>query len=282
MLIHSPTHAFLFKPGKNPFKSLWQSDAYTYTWVRDNVVGPRGNFVHGMWLDEEKMHYLVGHLALQVSENFQYYFKKVFGTIHDTMRPYEFRNYLLDGMRKDRGLKQQGGGVLTADEIDSALYTLLPLFSRSELRQRLEKIYAEIPALSVEVREKLMQVFDLVLPSFSQENVISAAKLQDIAKGVFCLTFEETSTETDFHAAVSSAAQKLGYAMPPPIIFADTNWVKDYFGFIYNPGSAKFELWRVDATGRLGMPMSYWDQWLDGSKKQPDWGIYTKPYEYAI
>jgi hypothetical protein len=73
----------------------------------------------------------------------------------------------------------------------------------------------------------------------------------------------------------------MGYAMPAPVIFADTNWVKDEFGFLVNPGTGKLELWRVDYTGSIGAPMSIWKQWVNGTNPSHKWVVYTKPFEYG-
>lgn len=281
MLIHSPTHAFLLKPGMSPFREAWLNDAFTYTWVRDNIIIPRKEFVQSISLDEQKMAFLAEHLSEKVHENYRHYFKKSFGSMYGNKTPDEFRNYILNAMKKEKGLRAPSGeGVISADEIDSALYALLPLFPRSQLRERLENIYAAIPSITDREREELMATYDVAAASYASRSLVDAANLQEIAKGLFCLTFEETTTEIDYHGAVSQAAQKLEYAMPGPIIFADTNWVKEEFGFIVNPGTGEFELWRIDVTGRIGAPMSAWDQWLNGSMKSPAWGIYTKPYEY--
>jgi hypothetical protein len=90
-----------------------------------------------------------------------------------------------------------------------------------------------------------------------------------------------TTTSVDYHLQIALAAQQLGYAMPAPIIFADTNWVKEEFGFLVNPGTAVLELWRVDYTGTQGFPMSSWKQWLNGSRPNQKWAVYTKPSEYG-
>jgi hypothetical protein len=282
MLIHSPTHAFLLKPGNRAFSQLWQSDTYTYTWIRDTLIQKQENFVRSLWLDQEKMHFLIQYLVRKVPENYQYYFKKVFGSLYGNMLPFEFREFILEGIRKDRGLRQSGQAVLSRDEIDSAFYTLLPLTSRQSLRDSVERIFGKVEQLGSERRQHLMQLFDLCLPPFSQEALVSAERLQEICKALLCMEQEETSSELDIHSLISHAAASAGLAMPPPLVFADSNWVKDYFGFVFNPGSARLELWRVDETGRAGAPMSHWEQWLDGSHQDPKWGIYTKPYEYRV
>lgn len=281
MLIHSPTHAFLLKPGLSPFKEAWLSDTFTYTWVRDNIIEARKDFVNSILLDEEKMHYLVEFLSKLIPIDYRHYFLKTFGHMYGSKTPAEFRDYIINHMGKEKGLKIGGYNVLSQIEIDSTLYSLLPLFPKSVLKERVESIYAAIPHITDKQREELMAVFDMASQGFGQYSLIDASRLQDICKGLICLTFEETTSEVDYHFLISSAAQQLGYAMPAPIIFADTNWIKEEFGFVVNPGSGEFELWRVDETGRVGAPMAQWDQWLNGSKQKPDWGVYTKPYEYS-
>jgi hypothetical protein len=281
MLMHSPTHAFLLKPGIRPFKDAWQTESYTYTWVRDTIVSPRKDFINGMLLDEEKMNFLVRQLVLSVPDNYRYYFLKVFEHMYAPMTPTEFREHILKGIQKERGLKQAGGVVLTEEEIDRTLYTLLPMFPLPELRQRVADLFEIIPSLNQEQRDQLIQTFDMASRAFPQQSMIDAETFQGICKGLLCLTFEETTSEVDYHDLVSKAAQQLGYAMPAPILFADTNWVKEEFGFVVNPGSGDFELWRVDHIGRIGAPMTHWEQWLNGSRKDIHWGIYTKPYEYS-
>jgi hypothetical protein len=281
MLMESPTHAFLLKPGDNILQNSWKNDVFTYTWVRDQLILPRKKMIENIELDEQMMHYLVQKLMQKIPENYQHYFSKVFGNFYGTMSPSGFRNHLILGMSKERGLKIGRGTVLSDDEIDSMLFKMLPLFNRTELRERLENLYAAIPAITKEKRDELMAVFDLCY-RYSLESVVDAAAFQDIAKGVWCLTTGETTSNVDLHAIIAEAAQQLGYALPPPILFADTNWAKEDFGFVVNPGNNELELWRCDYLGREGNPMSSWREWLNGSRKDIKWGIYTKPYQYRF
>lgn len=281
MLIHSPTHAFLLKPGISPLKEAWQNESLTYIWVRDNVVLPRKKMLESLWLDEDKMQYLLDHFESTIPEEYRHFFRKSFGNIYGVMRPREFREYLLTGIQKDRALRSISG-IVSADEIDSALYSMLPLFSGADLRERVTNIFDNIPAFSKEQRQALMEVFELTSQNRPYQKMIDAVGLQDICKGLVCLAFGQTSLNVDMHQAISQAAQNLEYALPPPILFADTNWVKEEFGFVLNPGSNNLELWRIDSTGRQGSPMSAWDQWLDGTHRERTWGVYVKPYEYSI
>lgn len=280
MIIHSPTHAFLLKPGLTPFKEAWQSEEFSYTYVRDHLVAPRKKILESISLDADMMRYLIQALAPQVPENYRFYFLKVFGNMYGAMSSEEFRNFIIDGIQRERGLKQGGRSILTPDEIDSLLYSMLPLFPYSELKEKIENIYAAIPFIDSEQIKRLMGIFELASRRVFQRPVVDASTLQNICKGLLCLDSFQTSSEFDYHTAISAAAQQLEYAMPAPILFADSNWVKDMFGFVVNPGTGQLELWRVDATGRTGVSMSSWEQWLNGSRQDRTWGIYTRPYEY--
>lgn len=281
MLVHSPTHAFLLKPGMSPFREGWMNEDHTYIWARDRIIQPKKSFVTSIELDPPMMQFLIEHLAKKVPENFRYYFQKVFGLLYGSMSPREFREHILDEMGKERGLRQGGATILTQDEIDNVLYTMLPLFPRTQLRERVGEILANLSMLGSKERQHLMEYYDLTTRPYSYNPVIDAQSLQNICKGLLCLTLEDSSSRYDYHQHISQIAQQLGYAMPEPILFADTNWVKDYFGFVLNPGSGNFELWRLDITGTNGFPMSHWNQWLNGSRKDITWGIYTKSYEYS-
>ncbi len=280
LLIHSPTHAFLLKPGREHFKEIWTSDAYTYTWVRDNYINPRQRFIDAMVLDEPMMQEFIDFFSAQLPLEMRHYFRKVFGRIYLSMNPVDFREHLLKEMDKERGLKIGRRTALSSDEIDSALYSMLPLFPRSELKSRLEALFKAV-FNDEQMVAQLMQTYENTPQQTTLKIYMNASELQSVAKGLLCLTLQTTTTEVNYHLAISRAAQHLGFAMPQPISFADTNWVKDEFGFVVNPGTGKLELWRIDLTGRVGTPMSVWDMWVDGSRKQPTWGVYVKPYEYT-
>jgi hypothetical protein len=281
MLIHSPTHAFLLKPGMTLFKKAWQTDAFTYTWVRDNIVAPQQKIIDSIWLDEGSIHFLIEYLSQHIPQDYRHYFRKVFSNIYGNMRPTEFRDYILDGLQKERGLRQAGGTLLSADEIDGALYSLLPLTPRSSLRETLKKLYKAIPSIDTSFRKRMMAIYDAIAVPYIMQSAISSKALQDMAKAFIILASEETSFNIDYHAIISHAAKKLGLAMPAPIIFADTNWVKEEFGLVVNPGSGRFELWRIDTIGTSGAPMSSWEQWLNGTRQDITWGVYSRPYEYT-
>lgn len=281
LLMQSPTHAFLLKPMMSPFKETWQNEEFTYTFIRDRFVRPAEMFVERLLLNDDMLQYLIQQLHDKVPENFQPRFKSVTRQIQGPLNPIFFREFLVDILDQDRGLRYGSRPILSTEEIDGLLYSSLPFFPVYELRERVQKILALLPGLTSEKVTQILQLFDQIPLSRGEYPIIGAQQLQEICKALLCLHEITTATPYDYHQHISLAAQTLGFAMPIPLIFADTNWVKDMFGFVVNPGTGKLELWRLDYTGSTGYPMESWKQWVNGSRSDLRWGVYIKPFEYG-
>lgn len=280
MLMQSPTHAFLLKPLLTPFREAWLNEDYTYTFVRDRFVKPAESFVERLLLNDEMIHLFLQELNARVPENFQPRFKTAFGHLRGPLNPMFFRDTLVDTLEHDRGLRQGARPVLSAETIDSYLYAQLPLFSSADLKERVAKILSQLPKINASMIDQMLELLDGLPMTRGELLYFGASQLQDICKALLCL-IQGTTSSYDYPFLISQAAQKLGFAVPAPILFADTNWVKDMFGFVVNPGTGKLELWRVDYTGSIGHPIPSWKQWLNGSRPDQKWGIYTKPYQYG-
>lgn len=279
MLMQSPTHAFILKPTTPLFQETWTNEEFTYTFIRDRIVRPAEEFVEKILLNDEMIQFLVQLLVTKIPENFQPRFKALFSSLKGPLNPMFFRQYVADMLLHDRGLQYGKKLVLALEEIDSTLYAHLPLFPAYKLKDHLHQILILLPDFTQEKVEDLLSLFDQM--PFSQiGQIVSANQLQNICKAFLCLV-GSTTGPYDYHMSIRMAAQQLGFAMPMPLIFADTNWVKEEFGFIVNPGTGKLELWRLDYTGSFGYPMSTWQQWLDGSRPDQQWGVYIKPPEYG-
>lgn len=282
LLIHSPTHAFLLKPGYPLFEKCWRTKEFTHTWIRDQIVRPMEYFLDRLYLDQDHMRFITEALADSISESRRHYFRQTFLNIGGSMRVYDYRQHLVDAIELTRGLQVGRRGVLSPDEIDSALYSLLPLFPGYKLRERVEVIVSQIPEVDAADKEALMVHLEQASGKYGIQRLMSARALQNIVKALLSLVWGKTCVPRDLPLAIAEIAQKEQFAMPRPLIFADTNWVKDYFAFLINPGTGKLDLWRVDYTGSAGAPMADWAQWLNGSKRSPDWGVYIKPHEYRL
>jgi len=281
ILMQSPTHAFLLKPTISPFKEAWMNEEFTYTFIRDRFVKPAELFVERIWLNHEMVRYLVRQIGGMVPENFQPRYLSVFGQMTGPVNPIYFREHLVDTMEQDRGLRHGSQSIVSTEEIDGLLYASLPLFPVSELRERVKKIITLLPLMTSEKVDQIMRLLDKVPVSRGEYPILSAQQLQEVCKALLCLSEVSTTTAVDYHLHISVAAQNLGFAMPAPLLFADSNWVKDMFGFTVNPGTGKLELWRFDYTGSIGFPMRSWKQWINGSRSDFRWGIYVKPFEYG-
>jgi hypothetical protein len=280
MLMHSPTHAFLFRPGTSPFKKCWETEEFTYTSIRDNYVKPMERFLDNIILDQGMAQFLVEKISNKVPVNFQFYFRQTFSYVHGGMTPPEFRDHLVHVMSKERGLGFGRGDMLTEEMIDSILFSLLPLFSSKELPQRVSEIWSRLPGIDAATQGLVDNLWEKLPMDLQPDPIVSAKTLQDIVRAFLCIALGKTSTPHDYHLQVSLVAKMLGYSLPMPLIIADTNWAQDEFGFVINPGTGKLEFWRVDYTGNVGTPMSSWNQWTNGSRKERTWGLFARPYEY--
>lgn len=84
LLMYSPTHAFLLKPGLSPFKEGWLDKGFTYTWIRDHVINPAKNHYASIRLDRD----LQSLIASKIMDDFYPHGASL--TLPD------FRNYLLE------------------------------------------------------------------------------------------------------------------------------------------------------------------------------------------
>jgi hypothetical protein len=280
MITHSPTHAYLLKPGKKQFSKAWNSEDFTYTWVRDNWVFPMERALGEIVVNPDMMQSIVKRLLPKVPINFRHYFNQCFGDLRGSMTPQVFRDYLIYTMERERGLQFNNKPVINSSTIDSILFENLPFFPIYQLEERVKRVLSKLPNFPAELVNQAIQSVDAFSNKVWGESVMGAKQFQNVCKGLVALVTSATSFSIDYHQEIKRICEEEKFALPRPIIFADTNWVKDQFAFLVNPGSGKLELWRVDPLGAEGEPMEQWRHWLDGSRKKPDWGVFTNPLEY--
>lgn len=71
----------------------------------------------------------------------------------------------------------------------------------------------------------------------------------------------------------------LDQKMPEPIVFADSNWANDLLGFVVNPKTENFNLYRVKRNTMV--PLVSWDKFFQKTKQETNaWTVYTNPAEY--
>lgn len=277
MLMHSPTHAFLLKPGSPNLRAALESKSFTYTWVRDKLILPRERFSSGIKLDVSQMQFLVDEIAQVLPLEQQHYFRKTCGTVWGTASPMAFRAEV----EKKLGSSHRGLASISMDLIDTVLYRSLPLTSIEQLEKRVETVVSAVPGMDRIKKSDLNELLSRIQKNLLGIRCLTAQQLISICCSVVLIALNETSYSEDLFKKIVSQARLEGYLLPEPILFADTNWVHDKFAFVVNPGTAELEFWRTDPLGYTGSPISAWKQWLDGSHKEHKWGVYTRPSEYV-
>lgn len=278
----SPTHAFLFQPTTSPFRKGWENEAYTYVWIRDNWILPSQRFVENLRLDDDMMRSLLEKIKLNIPKFLHHRFDKVFERLPPSLTSVEFRQFVLDHGQSDRGLRMQQQSALLASDVDSALYQTVPVFKGYDLGRRVAEVVEALSFISTKEKKEILGFFNELLSSSLNQQVFDAKSLREIILALVSIEKRCAYLAFDAPFEISKVLQAKGFSLPAPILFADTNWVKDYFGLLVSPGTGNLEMWRLDYMGSQGAPMSQWEGWLNGSHREPQWGIYTRPYEYTI
>ena len=278
LLMHSPTHAFLLKPGYQKLKKGWETESYTYTYIRDEWIKPIKEFTSHLMLDKGMMEQLNESISKRIPEQFRMTFYKHLFSLPNRLNPVDYRNLVIEIMTIPKGLQLIPQGWLSKDDIDSVLYESLPFFPSYKLKEGIAEIFDKIDP---DKKTAAIELYDQYLPRSMSDEFLAANRLKEIALALLILIYKKTALPYDAASKIAQASRDAGYAIPEPIIFADTNWMRDYFGVTVNPGTGNSELWRFDYTGTKGAPMSSWKHWLDGSRRKPDWGIFNRYFEYT-
>jgi hypothetical protein len=280
ILMHSPTHAFSLHPGYPKFKEAVESKEFTYTWLRDNFVRKHEGMMEVLFLDEEEQNFLIDRIGKKIPLHVRPLFKDVLSKKGGRKNPREFRRWIIQQIEENGYLRGALAHVVDADFIDAVLFSSLPLSPYGELLNRSERMFSQIPGMDKRLLSSLSECMEQILRRWKSSPYATSKQLIELCLAALIATAGQTSIDKDFWGALKGAAQKLGYSLPPPLIFADTNWVKDTFAFVVNPGTSLLEFWRCDPLGVDGSPISVWKNWLNGSNKERTWGVYIKPSQY--
>jgi hypothetical protein len=280
MLMFSPTHAFVFKPGRSLFMDGWSDAGRSYTWVRDAILIPQRNYIKNLRLDASMVGVLLEEIARRVFEPYRKSFLGATTKLRADKKVDQFRDELVDIIKNDGRFYLQGQMIVSPDEIDSLLFSLLPMNLGGAIGERIHSVIDKLTIFEEE-QQQMHEIFEGFAHSLSSYAVITAKQAYNIIKAVVVLVLGDVSSEHNIHREVRQKMREVGLAMPEPVIFADTNWAKEYFAFVVNPGSLELELWSVDETGSEGRPMASWKKWVDGTAEKAVWGIYTEPSEYG-
>ncbi len=281
LLMHSPTHAFLLSPSFPEFRDTVVQEQFTYTYVRDQLILPSKRFLESIELDREMMEEMISLFIPRVPKEQELRFRSLSNEFYGIKSPMEFRSALALGIEQDRVLSPRGQMVIGREEIDRALFEWLPFTPVEHLRESLEAILLPLPGAEDKV-ERLKEVIRAIEEAGGQSRLISSKQLRELCKSALLLAFGATSFALPYSELIVKRMQQLRLACPVSFRFADTNWQRDYFAFLVNPGTGDLELWRVNREGSTGAPMRSWSIWLNGTRRDRTWGVYDKLHEYCL
>ena len=261
VLMHSPTHAFSLLPYNPYFFEGWDDNGFTYTWIRDHFLEPRKKFYRSIVLSAAEQQTLIHLFAVDLPSELSF---KIMGAgTESSCSVVEFAQNLLKALPLS---------PLIEDALDSFLYQALPLIPPHKWKESVATILQE------KVGDELTPILSLFpdeLPGF-----IPSRLIKELAKAFYLLSKGKACLDFDLHTFVTNSAEKLYLSSPSPLIFADTNWSQNHFGFVVSPILEEVKLWRVTESGYEGVFLRSWSQYLSPGAQQ-NWAIYTKPMEYS-
>jgi hypothetical protein len=189
-----------------------------------------------------------------------------------------FRRLLLDKVSREPAFKNLA--ALSSQTIDALLYKMLPLCPSYNIEKSLFTILDNIKTLEKKEKERFKEIFKKSTFNTSRTAFVSPLYLLEMILSLTAVVLGRASLPLNFPQEVVACLRAAKYMWPEPCLFADTNWERDYFAFVVNPGNEQLELWRIDALGIKGEPIVSWDRYLYGVIKEPKWGIFLNPKEY--
>lgn len=280
MLIQSPTHGFLLKPGLSPFRQAWLDRGNTSTWIRRHLIRPGQGFLESLVLTTPMMRRVQKELNRGLPQEITASVDAAFRRLKmQSGGVREFRREVLEGLGRFSQRQELSANSL-ADRLDGLLLGMLPFVQPKEFRSTVLKLLKELFIDDAIFQQRATVALDLSLDRDGPQDPISAQELQDVLQSLCMLVTGGTTCGEDLAWKIRALMRRHGHALPGPMLVADTNWSREFFAFLVNPGSGELDFWRVDYLGLTGSPMSEWRRWFDGSQTTP-WGLYTRTHEYT-
>lgn len=275
MLMLSPNHVFLFKPGFMPLAEIWNKDLYSFSWIRDNLVHPQLRFLEGIKVSPLEVHYFFNTYFSQ----FPYFSLWIKENIHwpnYQISLVELREILTNSLKKTP--KQFSPFSVNLETVDSWIYECFPLLASSELYRICHQVIKELK-LSAQDYEKASSIIEKILDSTTLRLFIRPFELYEVLSRVLAILYGKVRFEKDWPIEILKALRSLNLSMPKPLTFADTNWPYFNFSFLVSPATFELELWRTSPLGNKGFPMHQWKNWFS-EEKAGEWSILVQPDEY--
>jgi len=275
LLAHSPTHAFLLLPHHPLFKEGWDSETYSYTWIRNVLIDPALAFYSSCVLDKPSVEMFCSMIGEHLPDDIRKRFLNEAPTIAGFIRPYELareleRLFSLDAVLRpyQKALQELNLGKL--------LFESIPYTSPEDVHKTISDILKQsLPDYADTINEE--RIRDL-LPTFSTP--IRSSEILELVKGCAITVTGTYRFSYDLLETIIQTMREQKQLPPQPIIVADSNWVRDFFAFVVSPATQEIEFWSVNAYATQGSPVGHWKKWLDGSQKEKTWGVLNNPTQY--
>ncbi len=276
-LMHSPTHAFLLTPHEALFSYSWSHDIHSYAWIKQAVVDPSLKLLSQSVIGEGVAEELLLRIEEILPRGLRSWWRDAKYTVPKFFIPHEFARYIKQ-LISERISSFQVKSVerFNFESIDSLLYSALPYSTKNKAESLLQEALQSI--LNRAVSPKTIEI---VFQDFQGRQYIAADELLLMCRRALILEANKLYFPSDVLQTLVTYLRSQGAFLPPPLIFADSNWVKDHFAFVVNPATLRLEFWSVDPYGIKGEPISHWKMWLDGSRKERNWGVFTNKVQYS-
>ena len=278
VLMHSPTHAFVLLPYHSTFRNSWEEDLYSYTWIKKTLADPSHMFYTSYAFDQETTYAINETVAYFLDKKEGSSLLKELSVIPNFLRAYEYAKEVMRLFQLESSLRKYFPLLETFDwerfflshlpyiPIDQ-VETLTNKISQKLINHKVGRSNGPLPLM-----QSLGQ-YRRVVP-FKAFLLLLKATLIEKQKGVF--------SERDLLPEALEYLETLISLPARPVIFADTNWMKEYFAFALSPVTLSLRLWATNSLGTEGFPMKQWTPWLNGSRKDRTWGILVNPSDYTM
>lgn len=267
-LAYSPTHAFLLYPSY--FLEAWQSKDSTDLWVQ-SWANNGFKKLSEIELGVEEKEKISSLLLANFPPSYHELLKKKFAEIFLVVRPYEYHKELLHILSYEKWVNIESIASIS-DRIQSLFYEHLPFFMSNALMEKVEKVLSELSIFPKQIIDYAMHVAKQGHERIGNYQLLTAKDLLIFIQTILLGALKTNYLEFDATSMILRAMAKFGYTLFHSILVANTNWTKEYFGFLVNPGTGQIDFWRMDLYGRKGLPLSVWEPFLYG-KSNKKWGI---------
>ena len=278
ILMHSPTHAFSLRPTARPFDESVAEDVYSYSWLVNHVRDPGLLFCSTCVYDPAAVGAFCELLAKKLPSDIRTRFLNEAPTISGFLRPYELAKEIQKLFSLDIILRH-AQRVLDEISLPGLLFESSPYTNFDVLRD----VAAEVLAAVIPREARKNGAESAIRAATAAINrPLRAKELLYLLRALMIRLTGSSRCEKDLLYNLVETMRGKKLLPPQPLIVADSNWVKDLFAFLVSPTTQQVELWVVNAYGTEGKPILSWRPWLDGSRREPMWGVLVNPTQYLM